>query len=468
MISAQGSSSARAFLVSDGASESDIKTGYALSGDAERQLRILVSGTGLHLDEFWRTALIKERINLTKPAANKGLLTDEYKRILLSEINTIQPNVIIPLSELSFNFLTGLTGIRKFRGSVLHPSGSLELFRPTIRILPILGPTYLNLPGDSKLQFISKLDFSRLPRNLDRTDQIPEIGKCWVCQTGEALRQFIDRHYNKTLLEGGFLVFDIETFANLPTCISFCFDGDESCCVPILDYQLDITQRAVMFGLVIKLLKSPIRKVNQNIKFDWKKLARLGLEVANVSGDTALAQNCLYAEFPKNLGFLTSIYTDIPYFKDEGKEFDPAKYERNKLYIYNAKDSLATHKIYEQQQGELVEQGVVEVYNKLIEILPIYKEMEENGILVDDSQRQALLSKYKSLFEIYSGKLSLLCGKPVNPLSSPQMGKLVYEELGWLVKAGVKHSKITKKPSADEESLEILLYSSEATKAPRG
>jgi hypothetical protein len=53
-----------------------------------------------------------------------------------------------------------------------------------------------------------------------------------------------------------------------------------------------------------------------------------------------------------------------------------------------------------------------------------------------------------------------LSGRPVNPLSSTVVQKLVYEELGWEVVRGVKHSKKTGKPSADEESLEILMWSS--------
>jgi len=32
-----------------------------------------------------------------------------------------------------------------------------------------------------------------------------------------------------------------------------------------------------------------------------------------------------------NLGFLASIYTDLPYFKDEGKAFDPDKGKRDDL-----------------------------------------------------------------------------------------------------------------------------------------
>ncbi len=447
-------------LIADGASEGDVSCGYALSGDREKKLRSFASANRLDWSLVWSTALIKEKINLKKPDANKPLLADpQWGKILLGEINEIQPNVLVPLSELSFNFLTGLSGIRKFRGSVLHPSGNLELYRPTLRVIPALGPDPY-LYEDPKMDFITRLDFSKIVRSINEVGPIREVGQVWWAKTAEEVRQFFGRHYDTTVHAGGFVVFDIETFANLPTCIGFCFDGNESCCIPILDYTISIDERMAMLHQVLKLLRSPIRKVNQNIKFDWRKLERLGWRVCNISGDTMLAQACLYCEFPKNLGFLTSLYTDMPYFKDEGKEFDPSRYKREQLYTYNAKDCLATHQIYQQQQQELDEMGVRKVYDNLITILPIYKEMEENGILVDDTERQRLLASYESLYQIHCIKLRQLVGETINPLSSVAVGKLVYEELKWEVVRGVKHSKKSGKPSADEESLEILMWSS--------
>src|SRR5438046_8240554 len=96
-----------------------------------------------------------------------------------------------------------------------------------------------------------------------------------------------------------------------------------------------------------------------------------------------LASNCLYCEFPKNLGFLTSIYTDIPYFKDEGKAFDPEKTRRDRYYLYNVKDSLATHQIYSKQSTELIELDVSEVYEQTMKCLLIYNTMENIGIIIE-------------------------------------------------------------------------------------
>ena len=201
-----------------------------------------------------------------------------------------------------------------------------------------------------------------------------------------------------------------------------------------------------------------IPKVNQNIKFDWKKCERWGFYVNNIAGDTIINASCLYPEFPKNLGFLTSIYTEMPYFKDEGKEYDPATPGgRDKLYLYCAKDSLATHRIYTQQQEEVVEAGVLEVRNSLMRIYPIYKEMDENGIRIDDEKRRSLTAKYCSLFDIHVCKLSQLCNKDVNPLSPPQVRNIVYEELGYKKIRGVKTTSKGLE-GTDEESLEMLMW----------
>jgi DNA polymerase I-like protein with 3'-5' exonuclease and polymerase domains len=443
LIRGRGYASARVMLIADGGAESDVSTELAISGDPENKLRKLAHSQGLDFEEKIHNKSGKEA---TKH--NRELLNETYKTILDGEIQQIGSPILVPLGELSFNYLTGLQGIRKFRGSIL-PHHKI----PERRVIPILGP-HPYLYEEPKLEFISRLDFSKVKRNENIEGPIPEIGQCWIAQTPGQVKSYFRRQMDK---KPPFVVFDIETFANIPTCISFCFDGLESCCVPILDYHINEDDRVLMLLAVAELLRSEIPKVNQNVKFDWRKLEKWGLTVKNVVGDTMIAANCLYCEFPKNLGFLTSIYTDMPYFKDEGKDYDPSSYDRNKLYIYNAKDSLATHQIYSNQLEELKETGTKSVYDMQLAILPIYKRMEDLGIRVDEQQRKNLIGKYSSLYETYNYKLQLLVGREINPLSSLVCQRLVYEELSYKPIRGTKHTS-TGKPSADEESLELLLW----------
>jgi len=454
MIQGHGYLSAPIMLIADGGSDEDITSGYAISGYQETVMARFCKENNINYqNSTYRTAFIKDRVNLVKPKENVKLINDEYKKILLEEIKTVDPNILVPLGEHSFAFLTNLTGITKFRGSLLPARPEIN---PHIKVIPALG-IYPYLNQDFKMNFITRLDFGRVAKYLD--DPKPwKDENVWICRTGEQLRNYLERQYSRAI----FLVFDIETYVGIPTCISLCFDGKESVTVPFLDNSISLSERVLMIHLVAKLLASPIPKVNQNIKFDWKKLEKFGFYVQNVVGDTLLATSCLYCEFPKNLGFLTSIYTDMPYFKDEGKQFDPTLGNRDKLYLYCAKDSLATYRIYDQQLEELKETNTIGVYNKLIEILPLYKRMEEHGFLIDMEAREKLVAKYETLFNIQLYKIRNLIGNPsFNPLSSIQCQKLVYTDLGFKPVRGIKHTS-TGNPGTDEESLELLVWMGDA------
>jgi DNA polymerase I-like protein with 3'-5' exonuclease and polymerase domains len=449
MTQGHGYLSAPVMFVSDGSSDEDIATGYAISGYQESIYSKFAKENGINWEECYRTSFIKERIKLVDPKSNEKLVSDEYKNILINEVKTVDPNIIVPLSELSFRFLTGLESIYKFRGSILPARP--EIHR-SAKVIPVLG-VYPYLNQDYKLNFISRIDFAKVAKNVSNTGPIP-TENVWIARTSTQLENFVQRSIGTC----SYLVFDIETFGGIPTCISFCFDGRESCTIPLLDVGISINERVMMMHIVAKVLASPIPKVNQNIKFDWKKLERFCFYVNNVIGDTLLATSCLYCEFPKNLGFLTSIYTDMPYFKDEGKQFDPTLHNRDKLYLYCGKDSMATHQIYGQQLEELKETGTIGVYSKLIEILPLYKRMEERGILIDCEQRTRLTAKYETLFDIQLYKLrNLVCRDTFNPLSSVQCQKLVYDELEYVYVSGVKRTKAGNL-AADEESLELLIW----------
>src|SRR5205809_831535 len=178
--------------ISNKYTNSDISTGYALSGYQADKLRSLCKANGIVYEELWKTALIKDRINLRDPKENLELLSDKYKEILINELQTVKPNVVVPLSELSFNFLSGLKGIRKFRGSILPVRPEIGL-KPT-RLIPILGP-HPYLSEDVKLEFISRLDFGKVARNLYNDGVIKEIGTCWICRLATDLRKFVERNY---------------------------------------------------------------------------------------------------------------------------------------------------------------------------------------------------------------------------------------------------------------------------------
>ena len=463
MIIGFGPSDPKLVFVGDQPHGDDLKTNYALSGYQHTFLQNNCREVGLEVGSFYKTLLLKDepaKYQMKQGIAIPNLVEDmvaKFGPILVDEIRELKPSLLVPLGEVSFRFLTGLKDIRKFRGSVLpsiplipQEDGTVS----TLKVLPILGP-YPFINQDYKYRYVSRIDFQKVPRYLNE-GPIPDLGtNLWICESASALRQYLNRSYT----DDGLLVFDIETFMGIPTCISFSFDGIEAICVPLLDSQIDETNRIVMWDLVAKVLDSPIKKGNQNIKYDWKILERWGIRVRNVCHDSMLASSTLYCEFPKNLGFLTSIYTDLPYYKDEGKEFDPSKLRRTQFYLYNAKDSLSVHQILAKQTPEMEEQGTAGVYSSLVKLLPIYKNLEERGLAIDDQARQRLRGKYWSLYRVQKAVLNnLLSTTNINPLSSVVMNKVIFDVLGYDKPRGVS--------GTDDESLELLMVYGKSKHAP--
>lgn len=428
MIQGHGPSNPKGILIAGFAHGEDLTSNYALTGYKEHALKELCSKAGLKLADFYRTCYIKNDAKFNEDIEGEELakLSEPYKKILIDEINDLKTNLLIPLDELAFNFVADLHGIRKFRGSILPCNQELGFNRP-LKVLPILGP-YPYLQKEFPLKWISEIDFQKIPKHWEDAKIPDQFTNCWVARNPGSLREFLNRSYN----EDGILNFDIETYLGIPTCISLCFDGQESVCVPLFDEDIDADSSTLMWMSVAKLLNSPIKKVNQNIKYDWKIEERWGFKVNNIYGDPQIASSLILPELKRNLGFLTSLYTDLPYFKDEGKEWNPKKYNKDRFYMYNAKDSLASWKIHKEQEKELEELGCTQLYRNLIQSLIVYKTMENVGIRVDDEARRGFLEKYESLYRIETMKLAELSGRPLlNPLSSVIAKNVLFEDCGF-------------------------------------
>ena len=460
IILGRGREAAEIMIVGDSPTKDDVTSELAISGQTEKTLRSLFRENKYNIDQTYRTLYIKNEISYNGhdkkklsqaiAEAHASIAPDTYDKILTDEILYLKPNVVVPIGELSFRAVSGQKGIEKFRGSVLplRPEIQSKLGTHVVRTIPVLGPVpYLN--QDPSVKFLSKLDISKVVRDKDRSDPIKEVGFVWVCKSLTAFREFLERNRKPE-----FLTFDIETIYGLPICISFCFDGNEACTVPLIDKDIDEANSVLLWIEIARLLASNIPKVNQNIKYDWRIMERFGWKVNNIVGDTQVAAGVIYPEFPKNLGFLTSIYTDMPYFKSEGKEYDPKIHSKDRLYLYCAKDSAATWKIHKIQQQELEELSLTTFYNeRQFPLFFVYKELEDTGILIDTDERNRLSAKYEVLFNVYQNTLrSMLSDSEFNPRSPKQVTELIYDKLKYPIKRNKRGN-----PSSEEEVLEELM-----------
>jgi uracil-DNA glycosylase family 4 len=420
-------------IIGDYPTASEWESKKCFGGGTGSLFNRLLQPFGKKIGDIYSTYLVKTPVpgfssrskKVREEAWKKAWDQSNWIEMIQEEIDACNPNAIILFGEKTLNYLCNEKTINKQRGSILHVTPELVQNKP-IKAVPILSPRDIYIDNERPIQ-TTQWDINKAFRISQYRGPFKHPGITWIANSATELQNYWSRSQN-----GDFLTFDIETHHGYITCISFCTNGQEAVSVPLLIGRMPINERAYLYKLTADILKHRIPKVNQNIKYDWTVVERFGFKVHNIVGDTMLMAHTIYPELPKGLDFLTSIYTDQPYYKDEGKDFDPRRHDYDRLLLYNAKDALVTWQIWQEQQNDAKAYGVFDFFHKRVwPTFFIYKKMDGRGIRVDDTRRKKLLDKYVPLLEEATLPLKLIaCNREFNAESPKQVGKLLYEELG--------------------------------------
>jgi DNA polymerase I-like protein with 3'-5' exonuclease and polymerase domains len=194
-----------------------------------------------------------------------------------------------------------------------------------------------------------------------------------------------------------------------------------------------------------------IPKIGQNLQYDVLTLAHeFGFVFDGLYMDTMKAQHSCYAELPKGLDFLGSIYTDHPYWSDFNHDSD------EEWWTYNAMDCVVTLECADALKSELKRLNLDEVY--FFHDQPHLEAMmciQTNGLLVNKEARAQKLVESKALRESLQKKCAELTGIPdFNPNSHTQMKQYLYKTLG--LQPHYKQTPDGRRETADVHALEDL------------
>jgi uracil-DNA glycosylase family 4 len=413
----------------------------------EDELKPFVGPSGQLLDEFLlKAGLSRDQVYVTnvvkiRPPNNEikrlkefGKEISDFIPQLRDEIKAINPNAILAVGGTALEALTGNTGILKWRGSILRCQ-----FDPTRKVIPSIHPANLLPNSPSMLPYSTRafvqLDFNRAVEESKHSRyEVPERSLI-VCKGADHLQNFL-----KTYNEGIYAV-DIETYKSVPSCIALAPNRHTAMSIPLVrqkskydavtlpDYEIEEIWR-----IVGEVLANPSNKIlGQNFKFDQERLLNTcHIQVGNFYADTLLMSHTLQPEFPKGLYFLTSIYTREPYYKDEGREFNPSKDKLERLFLYNAKDAAVTFEVFEVLREELLEAGLLDFYfNHVHPQHNLYFDLEDKGFAFNEKRRQELQTIYTEKATATQEFLDNLAGHKVNVNSPIQVKRLLFEELSY-------------------------------------
>ena len=193
--------------------------------------------------------------------------------------------------------------------------------------------------------------------------------------------------------------------------------------------------------LVIKKLKplledKSVKKIGQNIKFDFIVLYKQGIKMSSME-DTMLMSYVLDAGKNRhNMDTLSEIHLSHKTisFKDlvgtGKKEINFSDVELDRAMEYAAEDADITYRLYKIFNKNLKLEKLTNIYEifekPLIEILAF---MEINGIKIDSKSLKDLSLKFEKKIKNLEKEIFKLSKKEFNIGSPKQLGEIIYNEL---------------------------------------
>lgn len=471
IVPADGPPSARVMIVGEAPGADEEQQGIPFVGPSGKELNRMLHEAGLSRSECFVTNVIRQRppnndLNHFIAKAKKDV-TSEHSLLkgkwvkrpvldgyntLLQEIKAVRPNVVFALGNIPLWALTGHWGITKWRGSVLRTDCSLPgTVIPTIHPASVLREWYQRA--------IVVNDLRRGARY--RTD--PPVPPEWQFDirpsyehTLRTLDQLLIRASHSEPL---WLAFDIETRAGHIACAGIAWSRTRAICIPFMCVEraegywgLD-AEAEIVFRLARLLTHPNVRVIGQNILYDSQYTWRHWHFVPRVVQDTMISQHAAFADLPKSLAFIASMYCDYyVYWKDEGKNWDRTLGE-SQLWYYNCEDNVYTYEAAEALRDTVRRLGLGDVHQFQQRLFwPVLKAMQR-GVRVDRGRRAALTDEVEKAVAERQAIIEQALGHPFNVDSPPQMKALFYEDLK--VRKQYKRAKKGETPAVtlDDEAL---------------
>lgn len=435
-----GSASARLAIVGEAPGKEEELALRPFVGQSGKMVRETIQNAGINPEEVYFTNVVKVR-----PPGNKiealdtlQLKIEDFLPHLWNELDVLRPNCILAIGNTALKHLTGYDGIQKYRGSILQAKNGIKTIS-TIHPASLLHAESSGMSSWKDLTFI-QWDVNRaVIQSNTKNYEIPRRN-LKVCRSYHELDRYLyDYRFSCSCS------LDIETFKTIPICIAIAFNRYESLSIPLFE-GISKEDKPRIWRRLAEFLASPIAKIGQNFKFDQQLMeccndyqTNFGFEIANFYFDTMLGFRTLYPELPAKLEFIASVLTEEPYWKEEGKSFNPKKDSLDKLLLYNAKDAAVTYECYEEIERELIETGTLDFFfSRVMPLHDFYRKLERRGIRRDLDAVSRLKEKYEKQRELLETELQILIqneglnepvtfGKGTKLYNSPQkVAKLLY------------------------------------------
>lgn len=438
-------------------------------GTTGRLFSSLMQTAGISLAFTWQSAVVT---NTDKPRsaffvpASKGVAPhftahgQAHVDNLFASLHELKnKKVIIACGDMATFALTGWFGVNKWQGSI-HWNEVLQCYVvPTIHPVTIVRET---MAKDEKKghgfpqRFVNIMWYKRAnllaSGKYQWTDYVLH-----VAPTFNQVMEFLAKVKQKGLA-GKHIGYDIETLgtgSNMwVACYSFSVDR-ESMCIPLIgfnhvgpyDYFTLDEERQILIATAEILESEKILKIAHNAVFDIEYTGwAFGIHGKNFHC-TMVAQRMLFYDMLSGLDMTTRMFTDIPYYKEDGKDFiggGQKLTQESVAWRYNALDSLVCDIAYPKMLAEIKKLGNLEIYQNQCAQIEALVTCSMQGVLVDEDRMEKLRNKLQIKADAFKQQVIELVEMPdLNVNSGPQLQEVFYKKF----KVPVQISRSTGNPS---------------------
>ncbi len=330
------------------------------------------------------------------------------------------------------------------------------------------------------LEFLKEMEFSRLSNRLEadygkfqakskfkKEDKIDEVETIKI--SNPAVSKDVKKNFSlilnlselkeilKKIDEKGIFAIDTETNSLDPMVadlvgISLSCKAGEAFYIPISHKRESdlLVKKQLKLKDVLSVIKpyledSSIKKIGQNIKYDYRIFLKYGIQINSIEDTMLMSYSLDAGKNRHNMDLLSELHLNHKTitFKDvagTGKSqvtFDFVDIEQAKNYA--CEDADITFRLYEFFEKRLFSEHVLGVYQNLEKpLIPVLSSMENNGIKIDKNILQKLSKKFEIEIENLQKKIFKIAKEEFNIGSPKQLGDIIYDKLKI---AGTKKTK---------------------------
>jgi DNA polymerase-1 len=328
--------------------------------------------------------------------------------------------------------------------------------------------------AESLREIFKELEFTKFLKDLPRDQRGPEKDYRLVTNREEFIALL------ENLKRINYFSIDLETTSPYPMWadlvgISVAHTPHQAFYIPV--GHTERKEKQLPLSWVLEQLKpiledGKIRKVGQNIKYEWIVLKRHGIDLRGIHGDTMITSYLLNpTKHNHNLGEIAREHLDrnLMEYKEVvgtgGKAVTFDQVDLDRARDYSCEDPDVTLQLSHLLFPRLEDEGLQDLYGQVeIPLIVVLAKVEMNGVKIDTDLLSNFSKEVGSQLQQQMERIYHLAGERFNINSSQQLGKILFEKLRLPV---VKKTKtgystdvdvLTKLSIQHDLPLEILSY----------